>query len=195
MESIMKCLLCENYSLTHICKNCQKNFLSPSLYKRRLDNGVEVLSFYKYSEIKELLFTKHTDLGFYIYTILAQNSFKIFAQEFQLEIPCVTIPIDDNINSGYSHTAILNRSLKSHHLKPLYNVLRATNKINYSGKSKQFRLENPKYFTLNKFEEKNAILVDDIITTGATLTQASKLLKQQGKDVLFCLTLADVSFK
>jgi len=188
-------MMCENYSLTHICKPCQTNFLTPSLYKRKLDNGIEVLSFYKYSEIKDLLFTKHTDLGFYIYNILAQNSFKVFAQEFQLSTSCVSIPIDDTILHGYSHTAVLNKILKSSSIKPLYNKLRATNTINYSGKSKSFRINNPRSFHLKSFQEEDVILVDDIITTGATLTQASELLITQDKNVLFCLTLADVSLK
>jgi competence protein ComFC len=187
--------MCENYSLTHICKPCQKNFLQASLYKRKLDNGIEVLSFYKYSEIKELLFTKHTDLGFYIYNILAQNSLKTFAQEFHLQTPCVSVAVDDNVQSGYSHTAILNKSLHSSSIKPLYNTLRAGNKINYSGKSKAYRLTNSRNFSLKNFIQEDVILVDDIITTGATLTQASECIKSAGKNTLFCLTLADVSLK
>lgn len=185
--------MCENYSYTHICTDCQTTFLKPSLYKRKLENGIEVLSFYRYSEIKELLFTKHTDLGFYIYNILAQNSFKLFTQEFSIEESCVSIPIDDTVVSGYSHTAILNKTLKSKSIKPLYNKLRATNPINYSGKTREFRLTNPRNFKLKKFMQEDVILVDDIVTTGATLTQASTLLTTQGKNVLFCLTLADAT--
>jgi competence protein ComFC len=186
-------MMCENYSLTHICEPCQTNFLQASLYKRKLPNGIEVLSFYKYSEIKELLFTKHTDLGFYIYNILAKNSFKVFSKEFQFQEGCVAIGVDDHVKSGYSHTAILNKSLASPSIKPLYNILRATNTINYSGKSKEFRFINPRNFTLKSFKNENVILVDDIITTGATLTQACEVLKAQGKNILFCLTLTDVS--
>ena len=191
----MKCILCEVFSLTHICTACQKNFLTPSLHKRKLDNGIEVLSFYKYSEIKDLLFTKHTDLGFYIYKILAKNSFEVFAKEFNLDRSCVSVSVDDHIKSGYAHTAILNKSLTSDTIRPLYSKLRATNEINYSGKSKEFRLLNPRNFTLKTFKGEDVILVDDIITTGATLTQASELLKAHGKNILFCLTLTDVSQK
>ncbi|MFK5937040.1 MAG: phosphoribosyltransferase family protein [Sulfurimonas sp.] len=191
----MKCLLCENFSLMHICPSCQELFLTPSLYKRKLSNGVEVISFYKYSEIKKLLFTKHTDLGYYIYNILATKSFTKFAQEFNSGFPTVSIGIDDNVKSGYAHTAILNRHLKSKNITPLYNKLIAKNDISYSGKSKEFRIMNPRNFELKIFNEKNVILVDDIITTGTTLTEASNLLKRQKKELLFCLTLTDVSQK
>jgi competence protein ComFC len=189
----MKCLLCESLSFIHICHDCQEKFLTPSLYKRKLPNGIEVISFYKYNEIKELLFTKHTDLGFYIYTLLAELSLSKFAKEFVFEDRLISIAIDDNIKSGYSHTAILNRALISPSIKPLYNKLKATNDISYAGKSRQYRLLNPRAFKMDKFKQKSVILVDDIITTGATLTQAIELLTQEGKEVVFCLTLTDVS--
>ena len=192
----MKCLLCENYSLTqHICKSCQEQFLQPSLYKRRLDNGIEVFSFYRYEDIKSLLFTKHTDIGFHIYRLLADLSFSQFADEFQWENQVSAVAIDDNSKSGYSHTAILNRALKSKNIKPLFNKLRAQNSISYSGKSRAFREANPRDFQFINFPNSEVILVDDIITTGATLREASTKLTQAGKEVLFCLTLSDVRQK
>jgi len=189
----MKCILCENYSLSHICDNCQKLFLTPSIYKRTLPNGIVVISFYKYEDIKTLLFTKHTDLGFYIYTILAKCSFAKFTEDFNTKKQYASIGIDDNIKSGYSHTAILNKHLQSYSIKPLFNKLRATNSISYSGKSRLFRQQNPRNFKLGKFKRSDVILVDDIITTGATLTQATEVMHKAGKTVAFCLTLCDVS--
>ena len=192
----MKCLLCENYSLTqHICKRCQEQFLRPSLYKRKLENGIEVFSFYRYKDIKSLLFTKHTDIGFHIYRLLAKLSFTEFAQEFSWENRVTSIAIDDNIKSGYSHTALLNKALKSKNIKPLFNKLRAQNTLSYSGKSRAFRQANPRNFTLQSFKEKEVIVVDDIITTGTTLREATNKLTQEGKEILFCLTLSDVSKK
>jgi len=191
--------MCESLSLKHICPSCQKKFLTPSLYKRKLPNGIEVLSFYRYKEIKELLFTKHTDLGFYIYNILAELSFKKFSQAFEFDeketYKIASLAIDDKVSSGYSHTAILNQQLKSYKVKPLSNKLRATNAITYSGKSREYRLLNSRDFKLANFKEKYVILVDDIITSGATLTQAIDVLQRADKEVLFCLTLCDVSQK
>jgi competence protein ComFC len=186
-------MLCESLSFTHICSTCQDIFLTPSIYKRKILNNIEVISFYKYQEIKNLLHTKHTDLGYYIYSILAKQSFKKFASEFEFPHAINSIAIDDNIKSGYSHTAILNKSLKSKNILPKFNILRAKNSVSYSGKSKEFRLLNPRNFELKNFKANEVILVDDIITTGSTLTQAVNIVRQNNKEVLFCLTLADVS--
>ncbi len=191
----MRCMLCESLSFTHICSTCQNTFLTPSIYKRKLPNGIEVISFYKYNEIKELLHTKHTDLGFYIYAILAENSIKKFAHEFRFDSIVTSIPIDDHIKNGYSHTAILNKALKSKFIKPKFNILRASNKVSYSGKSKEFRLLNPRNFEIKEFKEESVILVDDLITTGSTLNQATQTVRSSKKEVLFCLTLADASIK
>ena len=188
-------MLCENFSLTHICSTCQTTFLTPQLYKRKLQNGIEVISFYKYGEIKDLIHSKHTDIGYYIYTILAKLSFSKFSTEFRMQGDIVSIGIDDNVTSGYSHTSILNKALKSKSIKPLYNKLRARNPVSYSGKSREFRLLNPRDFQTSDFKEKNVILVDDVITTGSTLNQAILALRAIDKEVILCLTLTDAQVK
>jgi len=191
----MKCLLCENYSFSHICKQCQENLLQPSLHKRFLQDGTTVYSFYKYSEIAPLLFSKHTQLGFYIYNILAKLSFQKFAQEFHSREKYRSLAIDDQIKNGYSHTAILNNALKTYNIKPLHAALHARSRLTYSGKSKLFRETHPRDFQLKKFKQRDVILVDDIITTGTTLQEATSLLLQNNKEVAFCLTLCDVRLK
>jgi competence protein ComFC len=192
----MKCLVCENFTLSHICKGCQKQFLRPSLFKRQLNNGIDVYSFYRYNEIKPFLFTKHTELGFMVYKRLAQSSFAKFAQEFHLQKHFASVAIDDTpLKSGYSHTAILNKALKSSHITPRYNILRAKSTLSYSKKSKAFRLNNPRNFHYNDFKEEDVIVVDDIITTGTTLQEACSVLHKHHKKVAFCLTLSDVSLK
>ncbi|MDA3908404.1 MAG: ComF family protein [Sulfurimonas sp.] len=191
----MKCMLCESLSFTHICSTCQETFLKPSIYKRKILNNIEVISFYKYKDIKDLLHTKHTDLGYYIYTILANNSLKLFAQNFEYIDVVNSIAIDDNARSGYSHTAILNKALKSKYIKPEFNKLRAKNSVSYSGKSREFRLMNPRNFTFKHKVTKDIILVDDIITTGSTFSQAINTITKSNVNTLFCLTLTDVNIK
>ncbi len=187
----MRCLSCECFSLIHICKDCQNRYLKPSLHKRELSAKTIALSFYKYEDIKDLLHTKHTPLGYYIFDILAKNSFAFFAKNFEFSSLANSIAIDDRLSSGYSHTAVLNHSLKSKYIKPLHNRLKAQNRVNYSGKSKEFRLLNPRNFKLSGVKNSDVILVDDIITTGTTLLEAQKIIENSNNNLLFSLTLAD----
>jgi len=187
----MYCLLCGNFSFNHICKKCKKEFLKPSLYKRVIDSDFEVYSFYKYSAIKNLILTKHKFVGYFIYHILARESFQKFAKEFKFTDQIYSFACDDHIKSGYSHTAILNKYLNSTFIKPVYSVLRAQNQVNYSGKSLQFRESNPRNFKYSYRSNIDAIIVDDIITTGTTIKEAKKTLEANGVNLLFALTLAD----
>ena len=176
----------------HICKACQNHFLQPSIYKQSLIGNIEVLSFYKYDDIKEFLHTKHTDLGYHIYKILAQNSFREFAKQFSYDKEVAVLGVDDRVKGEYAHTAILAKTLSSSVLRPKFGKLIATNEISYSGKSKQFRLQNPRNFLMKDFAQKECILVDDIITTGTTLKEAVSVLLRNGKEPLLCITLATV---
>jgi competence protein ComFC len=191
----MRCMMCERFSLSHICPSCQTTFLTPTLHKRKILGSIEVLSFFPYNDIEPLLLTKHTDIGYYIYTILAKRAFGAFSKEWQYEHRVSSIGIDDNAKGGYSHTAILNRALKSPRITPVYGKLRATNDHKYAGKSVEERLLNPRRFNYTPFEQEEVILLDDIVTTGTTLSEAAEVLHSKGKKVLFCLTLTDAENK
>ncbi len=191
----MKCLLCASWSHVHICRACQAENLQPSLYKRKIRGNIEVYSFYKYRDIEKLLHTKHTDLGFYIYSLLARIAFERFSDNFSFEEEVASLGVDEHVKHGYSHTAILNRALKSESIHPRFNKLIATSRETYSGKSFQYRLLHPRRFEVKPFKEAFVVLVDDIVTTGMTLTQAAEALEREGKEVLFCLTLADAEKK
>lgn len=192
----MRCMICERWSIfSHICATCQDDFLTPNLYKRKILGSIPVYSFFSYSDIEPLLLTKHTDLGHYIYTIMARRSMEKFSREWNYEKKVASIGIDDHVNSGYAHTAILNRALKSSLITPLYGRLRATQQHKYAGKSVEERLMNPRLFQYKPFDENEVILVDDIVTTGTTLTEGVETLHAQGKKVILCLTLTDAQTK
>lgn len=187
----MKCLLCESWSSSHICRACRDLHLVPDFYTRNIAGKLPVHSFYKYDEIEALLLTKHTDLGYYLYKIMAEASFRAFAERFETEEAVAVIGVDDHVKHGYAHTALLARAMKSGNLTPRHAVLHDRSGHRYSGQDFQYRLTHPRDFVLKPFPETKVILVDDILTTGLTLTQAAETLEMAGKEVLFCLTLAD----
>ena len=190
---MFRCILCKRLSYSIICSSCQSNLLVPSIQSRTILHNHIVYSFYRYNEIESLLKTKYSYLGSSIYSILAKNSFFLFAQEFQFINHVYVIGIDDVIKYGYSHTAILAKSMKTDILKPIFGSMRAKNRIRYAGKSLDFRLKNPREFKYSFRDSIDVILVDDIITTGSTLREAKLILEKHSINVLFSLTIADAN--
>ncbi len=155
---------------------------------------MDVISFYRYSTIESLLHTKHKLEGHRIYKALAEMTMKPFIEEFSEnnDGDVYIVGVDEHVKSGYAHVALLTKAMKRKNSIPQYASLLATKRVNYSGKSLQFRIDNPREFVYTGIEDVHAILVDDIITTGITLQEAQKVLMQHGVNVLFALTLADV---
>jgi len=187
----MKCLTCNSFSFNILCDACASSFFNISISNRILADDLVVYSFYPYSEVEEFIKTKHTHIGSKVFNVLSKYSFKNFSKEFYHDRKVYALPIDDKLSKNYSHTAILAKSLKSKIIKPKYSVLRAKNNVNYSAKSLEFRLKNPRDFEYSFKRGIDVILVDDIITTGTTLSEAKQTLKKYDVNVLFALTLAD----
>jgi len=189
----MRCLSCHQLSMATFCKKCQEKLLKPTVSKRTI-NGLDVYSFFKYQHIQDLLLTKHTPQGFKVYKALAKLSFKYFIENFMKNDPrkIYVVGIDEHVKSGYSHVALLTHEMNHKNVNILHGKLIAQNQVNYSGKKLQYRLENPREFIYRGKKDIEVILVDDIITTGTTLKEANEVLKKEGIEVLFALTLADV---
>ena len=117
----MRCHLCLNISWHPLCRSCLTSILTPNPSKRVLENGLVVYSVYKYQDIKDLLHTKHTYHGAKIFSQLTKHALVPLVKTFTCK-DTYSIPIDDHIRSGYSHSAIIARELKQH-IKPLYSRL------------------------------------------------------------------------
>jgi len=189
----MRCYVCAKLSFPIICNVCKNKLLRTTMSTRKIGT-LDVISFYKYSMLESLLLTKHKPEGYRIYKSLAGITMKPFIREFieSDDRDVHVVGIDEYVKSGYSHVALLTRAMKTKHSIPLHASLMARNRVNYSGKDLQFRLNNPRDFVYKGESNIDVILVDDIITTGITLQEAQKVLTQSGVNVLFALTLADV---
>ncbi len=186
----MRCHICRRFSWRPICQACETLYLTPFPKTRRLETGLEVLSFYAYDEIEPLLLTKHTPHGWFIYRQLARIAFASIETAH-----CLTyaIAIDDEVSGGYSHTALLARRLRSRGYRVLPGVLRAKNRISYAGKDRAFRIAHPRAFHYTGPSSIDGVLIDDIVTTGLTLQEAHGMLRRQGVDVLGAIVLADAA--
>lgn len=187
----MRCIICEKISFNSICKNCLTKLLSENKRTRVLDNGLKVYSFFSYDSILPILHVKHRFWGHRVLKQIAKETFGKFSKDFEFDSPVFAIGIDDKPDDNYSHTAILTNAIKSKNIKPIYKALRAKNSVKYSGKSFDFRKKNPRKFSLHVNGEFDAILIDDVVTSGQTLKEAYQVLTDKNINVLFALTLAD----
>jgi competence protein ComFC len=189
----MRCYSCSKLSLSILCKICKEQLFRPSIRTKKAGT-MDVISFYRYSSIESLIHSKHKPEGYRIYKVLAELTMKPFIKEFieNADGDIYIIGIDELVKNGYAHVSLLTSAMKTKTSIPEHAVLMASNRINYSGKSLQYRLDHPRDFVYSGTEDVHAILVDDIITTGITLQEAQKVLMQHGVNVLFALTLADV---
>lgn len=189
----MRCLLCQNWSLPIICHRCRETLLVPELNRRVLDDGLSVYSFYRYQEIAPLLKTKHTYLGYRIYTLLARQAFTLFTKRFQFDVTVGIVPVDGIPKGDYAHTAILAKALETKYLRACYRALPARYDVTYSAKSREYRKNHPRGFIFQGKCTEKVILVDDIVTTGTTLMEAARAVEAGGAKALFALTLANAS--
>lgn len=189
----MRCFSCSKLSFKILCKPCIEQLFIPTISTRNVGT-LDVISFFKYSTLETLLHCKHKPEGFRIYKALANMTMRPFIEEFveSDKRDVYIVGIDEYVKSGYSHVALLTRAMKTKTSMIQHSALMAKNRVNYSGKDLQFRLENPRDFLYTGKSNIDVILVDDIITTGITLQEAQKVLISHGVNVLFALTLADV---
>lgn len=188
----MRCLSCHKLSIQVICQKCSDKFLVPTVTKRKV-GSMEVISLFKYKNIEQFILTKHTPIGYRVYKNFGKKFIAPFLDNFTKNIDedIGILAIDEDVRSGYSHTALLSHFVQNTHTKVQHSKLTARNRVNYAGKSLQYRLDNPRDFNYTGKSNIQVVLVDDIITTGITLQEAQMELTKHDVNVLFALTLAD----
>lgn len=188
----MKCVICEDLSLKLVCKKCDLSLLlSPK--KRYYADGFAVFSFYDYQTIEFLLKSKYHLIGSRIYGFLAKKAHKYFESINSDFSGVYGIGIDDSVSSYYSHSGVILKAFDKS-FTPLFGALKAQNNIHYAGKSLQYRQNHKKGFVYSGKSGINAVLIDDIITTGASIDEARSVLEKSGVSVLFALVLSDARF-
>ncbi|NDC94858.1 ComF family protein [bacterium] len=95
---------------------------------------------------------------------------------------------------GFDHTKVLARAYAARVALPCTTTLARTNNSRQLGSSKTARHSSVKGAFVAKcphtFAGKDVILIDDVITTGSTLSEAAKVLLQAGAKSVHALVLA-----
>jgi len=191
----MRCFSCNNFSIEAVCKSCVQDFLTPEMIQKEVGN-VEVISFFDYYLTVEFIKSKYTTSGYRVYKFLSKKFIAPFVESYMQglkgERPLYLIGVDENVKRGYSNVAQMVHygALKSGAIA-LHNVLKAQSKVKYAGESLEFRLNHPRNFVYRGPKDIDAILIDDTVTTGTTIEEASRVLQANNVNIHFALTLAN----
>ena len=189
------CLLCGRSS-SWCCSNCQTTLLK-NWHWRQLADQTFFCTNYRDYPLEQLI--RQAKYGKIKITIeLLANYFALFAapnlQKLNLKLTAITsVPLSrSRLNwRGFNQSAILARKLAKQLELPFIDHWQRQPAPNQSGLSRQARLKNlTTVFTWQHPLSGNILLIDDIITTGQTLEQASHCLKQAGAQQVIKLTLA-----
>jgi competence protein ComFC len=164
------------------------------MIEKRVGN-IDVISFFDYYLVSELVKSKYIISGYRFYKFVAKRFFQPFIKAYvssYKDKKIYIIGVDENVIRGYSNIALLTHyGSKNSGAKALHNVLKASNSIKYAGKSLEYRLKNPRDFKYLGPKNIDVILIDDVVTTGTTLQEASIVLKNSGVNIHFALTVAN----
>lgn len=193
------CLICRRPvpdSLTH--KSCLKRYAIDGCFSAIPYNKTAKKLIYNF-KYKPFLSSLNTFLGDILYEALVQNeNFNRVLQSSNNWI-FVSIPLYPSKfrKRGYNHAEILAKELgKRFNIKAIELLKRVRDtKSQYGLKLPQRKMNMKGAFNINsKFKsqnsEVNVFLVDDIVTTGATLIEAANILKRNGAKRVYAITLA-----
>jgi len=197
------CLVCRkdllNSTASSVCSAC----LSKIKWLSFQQKGVPSLdTVYSAVEFKDQLRDLHHAFKYrgkdYLVTLLVD----LWTRHWGVpkEIDCIVpipMPFWRETRRGYNQSSLLAKELSKRWIKPLQTgwLIRKGGTPSQTGLSRRDRLKNAQNsFTLRKPHQKVAIhrvlLVDDVLTTGATLTTCARLLHECGVKEVHGSTLA-----
>jgi len=198
------CGICNNLSKTDLCKKCEidlKNIAKFKIDKYKDKNFRKHLYIFKYEGIiKQRLIDFKFNEKSYIYKafvifLLKNKKSCRFLKSYDIIIP-VPIHYNRKITRGYNQSALIAKEVaKRLNIKYEEKVLlKSIDNKPQSTKNREDRLNNVigVYYIKNKHEitNKKILLLDDIYTTGTTVNECCKILKQSGAKFVDVITIA-----
>lgn len=192
------CGICGKITEEHICKDCYKK-LQPYLYFYRCEDIFYALKY------KELIRSKIIDYKFndkaYLYNmfceILIRNKMACeFIKEYDIIIP-VPMHKRKKARRGYNQTELVAKQLARKFDIPISTtiLIKQKNTPMQSSLGREDRIKNVQNVYKIDYEEKitdkKVLLVDDIYTTGATVTECKKMLKLAGAKKVGAIIIAE----
>lgn len=184
-----RCHICSRRSEFDYCYDC----LQWKSYYREGDPLNKNMSIFVYNDFIKDIITKWKYRGDYILGFIfrkyVQDFFNHHYANMNKEKEMVVIPIpltSERLTSRcFNQAEVLANFVKGINTEQLIRVINEKQ----SKKSRKDRIMTENPFKLLKSLNKSVVLVDDIYTTGRTLRHAAQLLKDNGCQDVFALTL------
>ena len=198
------CGFCEKICNEHLCKKCEikiKNYEIISIRENSNAYFDEILYIFKYEDvIRDTLIKYKFQNKAYLYKtfskiILKNKKMYSFLKSYDIIIP-VPISKKRNKQRGYNQSCLIAKEIsRSSNLKFENKCLiKQKDTIEQSRLDKKQRKINVQgaYKIINKEKlfNKNILLLDDIYTTGNTVEECARTLKQAGAKKVGVLTIA-----
>lgn len=185
------------------CPDCELVYASPE--RTRLSSGAIIVSVFRYhtppirKAIRAIKYRRARLLALRFGDILSKHAFDLRAL-FERETPTIIpIPVSSKTKRarGYNHTALFAEKIAVAHS---WNVAAgALVKIKHTPSQTTFRTKNERKRNIKNslgvseaFSPKNKIivLVDDVMTSGATLNECTRILQNAGAKKIFGIVVA-----
>lgn len=195
------CGMCENISNSYLCSKCKlkiKNLLKLNIaqYKDKCFNSHTYLFKYEEGIRDKLLKYKFRDYS-YLYKFFSEiiiNNCNL-KNNYDIILP-VPIHKKRKAKRGYNQSELIAKEIaKNVNVEYSNNVLiKTSDTVPQSTLNQHQRISNVLgiYKVINSqiIENKNILLIDDIFTTGSTVNECAKVLKQNGAKLVDVLTIA-----
>ena len=198
-------MMCGKASKFDLCRKCEIKLNKKIIFEDNIDIRNmyfdEHIYLFKYEEIiRKLILNYKFNEKDYIYKVFIQilkNNKKIYCKMKKYDI-IIPVPISKKRlkTRGFNQSALIGRNIADF-LDVEYNVnvlVKIKNNNTQSSLNKEEREQNVKgvYSIIKSFliKDKSILLVDDIYTTGSTVNECSKILKQNGAKRIGIFTVA-----
>ncbi|WRP06169.1 ComF family protein [Rossellomorea aquimaris] len=146
-------------------------------------------SLYRYNDFLKEYLAKYKYRGDYVLAKAFSHTIKTYISKVDYDL-IIPIPLSDErlYERGFNQSTAL---LEETEVRPS-NILARSHSEKQSKKTRSERLQQKQVFQLvdSDVKGKSILLFDDIYTTGTTLRQAAKLLREAGAEEVSSLTLA-----
>lgn len=198
------CVVCGKINKDWLCENCKKRIkrLEKFCIIDEKDKKFErLLYIFKYESLIRKLMLQYKFSGkayiynFFANVIIGNEENTELLKKYDMIIP-IPMHIKKQKKRGYNQTELIGEKISEKLNIPCYSnlfkkIVNTKTQSKLNGKARQKNIKNA-FFLENELivENKNIILFDDIFTTGATVNECSRILKNAGAKEILVMVLA-----